>query len=265
MPDVPASVGAPSGGVQSGGVQSVGRVFDVLEALAAAGGESSISEMASACGLPVPTIHRLARTLVDRGYMRQLPNRRYVLGARLVPLGEAAGAMLGVWARPVLEQLVADLGESANVAVLDKDRAMYVEQVASRHSMRIFTEVGRRVHLHSTGVGKAVLSLLPDDQVRALLDRSGMPAQTSRTITGAEELITALHQIRRDGYAVDEGEQEDGVRCVAVPVHAANLRMAVSVSGPAARMTPELVTRAIPLLMRASSALALELGERSSA
>ena len=251
--------------VPGGGVQSVGRVLDVFEAVAAAGGESSISEIALACGLPVPTIHRLVRTVVDRGYMRQLPNRRYALGSRLVPLGEVASVMLGASGRPVLEALVAELGESANIAVLERDRVMYVGQVPSHHTMRMFTEVGRRVYAHCTGVGKAALSLLPDDQVRAFVQRAGMPAQTSHTITDPEELILALHGIRRAGFAIDEGEQEAGVRCVAVPVEAANFHMAVSVSGPDARMTPELVARAVPLLLEASRGLALELAERPSA
>jgi IclR family acetate operon transcriptional repressor len=251
--------------VPSSGVQSVGRILDVFEAVAAAGGESSISEIASACGLPVPTIHRLVRTVVDRGYMRQLPSRRYALGSRLVPLGEAASAMLGAWGRPVLEALVAELGESANLAVLDRDRVMYIEQVPSHHTMRMFTEVGRRVFAHCTGVGKAVLSLLPDEQVRAFVLRTGMPEQTPHTITDPDELIVALHGIRRDGFAIDEGEQEAGVRCVAVPVKAANFRMAVSVSGPDARMTPELIARAVPMLTEASHELAFELVERPSA
>ena len=249
----------------AGGVQSVGRVLDVFEAVAAAGGESSISEIALACGLPVPTIHRLVRTVVERGYMRQLPNRRYALGSRLVPLGEAAGAVLGASGRPVLEALVAELGESANLAVLERDRVTYIEQVESHHTMRMFTEVGRRVYAHCTGVGKAVLSLLPDDQVRALVLRTGMPAQTPRSITNPDELVLALHDIRRDGFAVDEGEQEAGVRCVAVPVQAAEFRMAVSVSGPDARMTPELVVRAVPLLTRASRELAAALAGRPPA
>ena len=249
----------------AGGVQSVGRVLDVFEAVAAAGGESSISEIAAACGLPVPTIHRLVRTVVDRGYMRQLPNRRYALGSRLVPLGETASVMLGASGRPVLEGLVAELGESANIAVLERDRVMYIGQVPSRHTMRMFTEVGRRVFAHCTGVGKAVLSLLPDEQVRVLVARAGMPAQTANTITDPDELIDALHAIRRDGYAIDEGEQEAGVRCVAVPVKGTDVRMAVSVSGPDSRMTPELVARAVPLLMAASRELALELSVRPSA
>jgi IclR family acetate operon transcriptional repressor len=250
---------------QPGGVQSVSRVLDVLEVVANAGGQMSLSEIAAASGVPLPTIHRLARTLVDRGYMRQLPNRQYALGPRLIPLGEVAGAMLGTWARPVLEELVTELGESANLAALDGDRAVYIGQVQSTHSMRMFTEVGRRVYLHCTGVGKALLSLLSDDEARSLVTRAGMPAQTLHTITDRDTLITALHRIRRDGYAVDEGEQEVGVRCVAVPVVSEHTRMAVSVSGPAVRMGSAVVDRAIPLLTKASQRLAAEFAERPSA
>jgi IclR family acetate operon transcriptional repressor len=255
----------PANTAPSGGVQSVSRVLDLLEVVAGAGGEMALSAIAATSGVPLPTVYRLARTLVDRGYMRQLPNRRYALGSRLIPLGEVAGAMLGTWARPCLERLVAELGESANLAALDGDRAVYVGQVPSTHSMRMFTEVGRRVRLHSTGVGKAILSLLPDDEVRALMSRAGMPAQTSHTLTDADDLVAALHRIRREGYAVDEQEQELGVRCVAVPIVGASSRMAVSISGPAGRMTAELVERAIPLLGEASRVLSAELAERPSA
>jgi len=250
---------------RSGGVQSVGRVLDLLEIVGAAGGEIGLSELAAKAGLPLPSIHRLVRTLVDRGYMRQLPNRRYALGARLVPLGQVAGTMLGAWAQPVLTDLVDALGESANLAVLDGDAVTYIGQVPSRHSMRMFTEVGRRVMAHCTGVGKALLSTLPDDAVRELLARTGMPAQTARTITDPEVLLVELARIRRDGHAVDEGEQEVGVRCVAMPVRGPLGTLAVSVSGPAPRMTADLVARAVPLLRGAGERLASELAERSTA
>src|SRR5215212_6984188 len=250
---------------KSGGVQSVGRVLDLLEIVGAAGGEIGLSELAAKSGLPLPSIHRLVRTMVDRGYMRQLPNRRYALGARLIPLGRVAGIMLGSWARPVLTTLVDALGESANLAVLDDDAVMYVGQVASRHSMRMFTEVGRRLHPHCTGVGKALLSQLPSDAVRELLTRTGMPAQTPRTITDPEDFIAELAQVRREGHAVDEGEQEVGVRCVAVPVRGALTPLGISVSGPAPRMTEELVERAVPLLRQTGERLASEITERSTA
>ncbi len=125
---------------------------------------------------------------------------------------------------------------------------MYIEQVQSHDAMRIFTEIGRWVFMHSTGVGKAVLSLLPEEHVRAFVHRTGLPAQTSHTITDPDDLVAALHDIRRSGFAIDDGEQEVGVRCVAVPVKAADVRMALSMSGPDARMSPEQAARAILML-----------------
>src|SRR3954449_8662048 len=180
---------------RSGGVQSVGRGIDLLELVAEAGGEIGLSEPAERSGLPLASIHRLLRTMVDRGYMRQLPNRRYALGARLIPLGQVAGIMLGSWARPVLTTLVDALGESANLAVLDDDAVMYVGQVASRHSMRMFTEVGRRVHAHCTGMGKVLLSQLPAATARELLVRGGMPGRTPLTVTDPDELMARLPEI----------------------------------------------------------------------
>ena len=170
-------------GEQSGGVQSVERAFELLEVLAEAGGELSLSEAAAACRLPLPTIHRLVRTLVARGYVRQLPSRRYALGPRLINLGESASGMLADWARPCLAELVEALGETANLSMIDGDRATYVAQVPSRHAMRMFTEVGRRVHLHTTGAGKALLAQLSEAEVAELVGRAGLSAQTERSIT----------------------------------------------------------------------------------
>jgi IclR family transcriptional regulator, acetate operon repressor len=251
---------------QSGGVQSVERAFELLEVLAEAGGELSLSEAAAACRLPLPTIHRLVRTLVARGYVRQLPSRRYALGPRLINLGESASGMLADWARPCLAELVEALGETANLSMIDGDRATYVAQVPSRHAMRMFTEVGRRVHLHSTGAGKALLAQLSDDEVAELVSRTGLSAQTERSITDLDTLTRELARIRRQGYAMDDGEQDIGVRCVAVPVLGAPSSFAISVSGPAARMNAELVARAIPLLRSAAADLAADLAaERPSA
>ena len=242
------------------GVQSVHRALDLVEIVAARGGHLGIGEIAAACDIPLPTIHRLLRTLVDRGYMRQLANRRYALGFRLVPLGAAAGSMVGADTERVLAGLVDSLGETANLAVLSGTHAEYVAQVPSRHAMRMFTEVGRQVELHCTGVGKALLSQLDDDRVRDVVQRVGLPAHTSRTHTSESALFADLAETRARGYAVDEQEQEDGVRCVAVAVAPGPLSwMAVSVSGPVTRMTDDVVTRAVPLLHRAGARLATDL------
>ncbi|MFF7983114.1 IclR family transcriptional regulator [Streptomyces sp. NPDC007901] len=231
-----------------GGVQSLERAFDLLERMADAGGEVGLSELSASSGLPLPTIHRLMRTLVACGYVRQQANRRYALGPRLIRLGESASRLLGTWARPYLARLVEETGETANMALLDGDEIVYVAQVPSKHSMRMFTEVGRRVLPHSTGVGKALLADVPDAEVRALLGRTGMPAATEKTITTPDGFLGALEEVRRLGYAVDDNEQEVGVRCLAVSVPDAPTAAAISISGPAGRVTEAATEKIVPVL-----------------
>jgi IclR family acetate operon transcriptional repressor len=249
---------------RTGGVQSLDRAFGLLEHMAAAGGDVALSELATQSGLPLPTIHRIIRTLVGSGYVRQLPSRRYALGPRLIGLGDAASRMLGSWAQPQLAGLVDAVGETANMAMLDGDAVVYVAQVPSRHSMRMFTEVGRRVPAHCTGVGKVLLAQLPDAEVLALVGRAGMVAQTPHTITAPDRLLRELETIRRQGHAVDDAEQELGVRCVAVAVTGGPSMTALSVSGPETRVTWDAVERITPLLHAAAAALAGELSGRAA-
>lgn len=237
-----------------GGVQSVHRALDALEALAAAGGTASLGDLAAACGLPAPTVHRLAGTLADRGYLRRLPDRRYSLGSRLVPLGAEAHALLGGRALPVLRGLAELTGESANLAVLTQGCAEYVAQAPGRHTMRTFTEVGNRVALHCTGVGKALLAAVPPAQASRLIGAAPLAALTAGTITDPAALHAEIALTRTRGYALDEGEMETGVRCVAVGLPG-TAPMAISVSGPAARMTDDLITAAVSALRTAADQL----------
>lgn len=241
------------------GVQSVERVFELLELVTDAGGDVTLSELATSTDLPLPTIHRLLRTLVSTGYARQLPNRRYALGPRLIRIGEGASRQFGALARPQLKGLVDALGESANMAVIDGDMVVYVAQVPSLHSMRMFTEVGRRAHLHDTGVGKAILSQLPDETVRGIVARAGMPTPTEHSIGTVDELLAELALIRERGYAVDDQEQEIGVRCFSMAVPNAPTLTAVSVSGPVSRVDAAFGERAVPMLRKAAEAIVAEL------
>ncbi len=254
LPDTPKSVG-----VRAGGVQSLERAFAILESMADAGGTASLSQLAADAEFPLPTIHRLVRTLVDLGYVRQEPSRQYALGPRLIRLGETSARMLGTWARPYLSDLMEGTGESANLAMLDGDQIVYVGQVQSRQSMRMFTEVGRRVSPHCTAVGKALLAVSDPDEVRSLLQRTGMEAHTDNTITDPDRFAQALARTRELGFAMDDGEQELGVRCVAVAVPDAPSRIALSVSGPASRMTEDRVALAVPLLQDAAKRLSDDL------
>ena len=246
----------------AGNVQSIARAFVLLESLAEAGGVCSLSDLAARSGLPLSSIHRLVRTLVDLGYVRQEPSRRYALAPRIIRLGEASANVIGIWAKPHLTRLAEDLGESANLAMLDGAEIVYVEQAQSTRSVRMFTEVGRRVPPHSTAVGKAIMADMSEAEVRSILARSGMPRSTSTTITDPDVFIARLAQVRELGYAVDEGEREEGVRCVAAAVPSDTSRLAISMSGPEGRMSDEVLERAVPLVKAACSGLAERLDGR---
>jgi IclR family acetate operon transcriptional repressor len=250
-----------SAGRPAGGVQSIARVFGLLETMADLGGIVTLSELAARSGLPGPTIHRLVRTLVDLGYVRQEPSRAYALAPRLVRLGEGASSLIGTWATPHLRGLVDAVGESANLALLDGDEVVYAAQVPGRHSMRMFTEVGRRAGMHCTAVGKAMLAAIPSDRAGEILRRSGLSARTPYTLTTIKAMQEELGRIRENGYAMDDEEQEIGVRCVAVAVALPGQRApaAISVSGPSTRMTEALVGAAVPTLLEAARALGDEL------
>jgi IclR family acetate operon transcriptional repressor len=256
-----ASADAARGGAapERGGVQSVDRTLRLLDALGDADAPRTLSELAAATGLAAPTAHRLVRSLVRFGYVRQEPSRRYTLGPRLVFLGERAATLLGGWAEPYLQELRDATGETTNLALLDGDEMVYVTQAAGRHQMRMFTEPGARVAPHATAVGKALLANLPDDDVRDLLSRTGMPARTAATLTDPAALLTHLAEVRRRGYAVDDEEQETGVRCLAVAIPAAPRAMAVSVSGPSGRITDAAIERFAPRLTRVATRMGVAL------
>jgi IclR family acetate operon transcriptional repressor len=238
------SPAAPPSAVVRGGVQSVDRALDLLEALASSGQPLGVSELAGLTSLPEGTAHRLLRALLDRGYVRQTPDRKYALGSSVLRLRDAGHRTLATAAGPALTRLMEISGETANLAVLEGDLAVYVAQVPSGRALRMFAEVGRQVHVHCTAVGKALVADLPAAQVRAMLVRAGMPARTPATITDPDELLAELERVRRQGFAVDDGEEETGVRCLAVQVHdGSRVVAAISVSGPAERLLPDDVPR----------------------
>jgi len=241
------------------GIQSIERAFELLEAMADAGGLVGLSDLAVRVNLPKPTVHRVVRTLVTLGYVRQEPSREYTLGPRLMRLGDGSSRLLGLWATPHLRRVVDALGESANLVILDGDHVVDVAQVPGRHAMRMVSEVGGRALPHCSAAGKAMLAKLPPDQAESIVRRSGMPRYTPTTITDPEMLSASLAQARREGFATDNEEQELGVRCVAVAVPGDPVRAAVSISGPLTRMTDDLIGRAVPILSQAAARLAQEL------
>jgi DNA-binding IclR family transcriptional regulator len=224
-------------------VQSVDRALDVLEAVAA-GGELGVSEVAARTGLVVSTAHRLLASLADRGYVRQSSTHgRYRLGLKVLELAsgeQAQTAALCAAARPHLERIQSVTRETTNLVILVGDRVVYVDQVAGRHSMRMFTELGSSALAHTTGSGKAMLAYMPAQTIAGMYPRAREPFErlTPRTHTTLASLTDELARVRRRGYALDDEEHEEGVSCVAAPVFdgAGTAFAAISISAPTSRI-----------------------------
>lgn len=249
-------------------VQSVDRALDLLETLATADGEVSITSVAARTGLHVSTVHRLLATLLRRGYVRQNPETsRYYAGAKLATLAEGRSRYgeLRLAARPILRAITEATRETTNLVVLDDVTAVYIDTVPSPQVVRLFTAVGNRVPLHATGAGKCLLGALPADKREPLIERLDLRAYTPHTIVDRAALRRALDEARARGFAIDDEEYDDGVRCIAVPVGGTNDTVAaLSVSAPASRFSRQRSLEILPLLRRSASELAASFRGRSN-
>jgi len=253
-----------------GGVQAIERALILLEQLAAVRSWIGISELSQSTGQPVGTVHRLLMTLMARGYViRDERTRRYTLGPACHLLSTRAQA-LPDWkslATPHLQQLAEISGETANLAILDGYHGIYTVQAQSMRLMRLFAEIGNQLPLHATGCGKILLAFQPEHVFAFVVEQIGLPAFTSTTITEAERLRLELAHIRSRGYAIDNEEQEDGVRCLAVPVFGTDeqVQAAISISGPSSRLQEQRMLQLVPQLKRISAAITATLASTQNA
>ncbi|MGC9529421.1 MAG: IclR family transcriptional regulator [Candidatus Bipolaricaulaceae bacterium] len=225
-------------------VRSLDKALYVLHLLAEVEDDIELGGLAARAGLPKSTLVRLLATLKGRSFVYQDPTtRRYRLGWGLIHLGKAAERQfdLGTVIRPFLEQLARETGETASLAVLDGDRAVYIEQVVSQNIIKGVPPTGSTLDLHCTAVGKMLLSSLSEGTCERLVRERGLPRRTANTIVNAARLRKELARVRQQGYAVDDEEAEPGGRCVAAPVHDAQglVVAAISITGPTSRLTVE--------------------------
>jgi DNA-binding IclR family transcriptional regulator len=189
---------------------------------------------------------------------------QYRLGTKLIELaGRALEAMsVARVAKPQLEDLVATTGETAHLMVFDANEGLYVEKVESPRSFRMPSQVGRRIPLHCTGVGKALLAYLPPEDVERVIAERGLPALSPNTITTPRALAKELATIRDRGYAVDAEEIELGLRCIAAPVfdHTGSVAASISIAGPSARVTPSREAELALRVMAAAAEISRQLG-----
>ena len=251
-------------------VQVLDRALAALAILAARSSDCSLAELCPALKLHKSTVHRLMMVLEQHRLVVKSPETgRYRLGLRLYELGSRAidGLDLRGRARPYLDRLQDEFGETVFFCILDEGQVFYVEKVESQRSVRTACTVGSRAPAYCTAVGKAMLAELPEAEVNKIVQRWGLKAITPNTITTASALKAELKAVRSRGYAIDDEEKEEGLRCIgaAVRSHSGKLAAAMSISGPAFRMTKERVPEIGRALMEATSSLSAELGYQAIA
>ncbi|MEO1664877.1 MAG: IclR family transcriptional regulator [Chloroflexota bacterium] len=224
-------------------VQTIERAFQIIELLGNADYHLGISEISQRSELPLATTHRLLSTLLQLGYVEQNPEtNKYTLGVRILQLrGAVIGQLnLGVEAMPIMKSLMNRVEETVHLAVLNEGEIVYIERVEGLHTQGMYTRIGKRGPAHCTALGKALLAHLPESVwFDDVVNRRGLKTFSSTTITNVEDLKRELEQTRERGYAIDNGETGEAVRCISAPIHdyTGQVVAAISISGPQNQVT----------------------------
>lgn len=245
--------------------QSVQRAIKILEYLAAADGPKDLTVISRNVQLNKSTVYRFLTTLeADRYVHQDAVTGRYSLGSKVTWLSAKfleKNEIRNV-AHAILEDLSQQTGETAHLAILDGDEVCYVDKINGAQAVLMASRVGLRMPIHCTALGKALLAYRPRSEWRRYVETNGLPARTARTITCPDQFYAELENVRRQGYAWDQLENEDGIRCVAAPVRDANgdVVAAISISGWIITMTEERLQELTPRVCAAAEAISARLG-----
>jgi IclR family acetate operon transcriptional repressor len=219
--------------------ESAGKALDLLFYLARTNGGVSLATLSRETGMNKATALRYLSVLESRG-VAERRGGGWSLGLALFELGSRVPirSIVVEKVRPFLERLARESGESSNLACLAGGSAVYLDRAEADRSLRMRSVPGDRLPLYCTGVGKAILSLLPEDRARAILGTSPLPKINDKTITDPEEVLKEAARAKEMGYGLDREEYETGLTCMAMPLRlpGSDFAGAISVSGPTARM-----------------------------
>ena len=242
---------------------TVGKALEVLDLVAEFGRPVRFAELQMRSDFPKATLYRLVQTLVSQGMLAQDPDvGTYNLGVRLVRLAHVAWnqASLAPLARPHLDRLARLAQETVHLAQLDHGQVLYVDKRSALEPVEMFSQAGKVGPAYCTGVGKAMLAFLPEDELGEVLSQQSFHRFTSSTLTTQEALRAELAEIRRRGHAYDREEHEPGIQCVAVPVRSVTGRVlgAVSITGPLSRTSLADLETVLPEIKSTAIAIAEE-------
>lgn len=225
-------------------IQVSERIFSVIECLAA-NRATGLQDLSSKLGLNKSTVHRILNSLICMDYVWQDPETlKYNLSFKICRLSTqilSHNSMIDV-ARPYLRQLADQSGETVHLVQVDGINAVYIDKVESAHNtVRLVSMIGKNIPLYCSGVGKAILAEMPDEKIQEIWEKSDIKKMTEYTVTDYHEFRHLIADARKNGYALDNEENEPGVRCIAVSLHSFNGKpaYAVSISAPKDRMSDE--------------------------
>ena len=207
----------------------------MLEFIASQPDGVSLTDICSQLQMPKSSAYTILMTFVNMGYVKKGPNSRFILGIRPFELGSrfVENNDFSLYSRDVLEELVAEVDETAHLAVLEGQDVVYLSKYDCSHVVRMPSSVGKRIPAHATALGKALLSGKSDEKVRKMY-RGGLKKLTASTIDDIDVLLQQLAEIRETGFAYEREESTLGVQCIAVPVreHMGGVYLGLSLSVP---------------------------------
>lgn len=246
-------------------VQSLDRALEILETLATEGRGLGVTEIGQRVSLHKSTVHRLLAALADWGYVEKNPeNGRYRLGMKIIDLGSIYlnNIELKTEALPYLHELREKSGHPVHLARLEDGQVVYIDKVDAINSIRMYSQIGRRVPVHCTALGKAMMAYMGIDEVERILENKGLTRVTERTIIERDRFLEELRLTRERGYAYDDEENEFGIRCVAAPIrdYRSKVIAAVSTSGPKEDFTYEKMDNLRGYVMDTAGKISARLG-----
>ena len=240
-------------------IKCTDRLFDIIEALSNHPRGISLAALSLEVDLHKSTVHRFLATLLSKGYVvKDGETTRYRLTMRMFEIGSRVlgGANILSIARPILENLADETDEAVHMVVRDGNEIVYIYKEESSNSMiRMSSKVGLRSPMDCTGLGKAIMAMLPENEAQNIWNQTEIIQHTEKTITNYQRMQLEMAHIRQCGYAMDNEEHERGVRCIAAPIFdfSRNPIAAISVSAPATRLDDSQIERIASLVMGAAA------------
>ena len=221
---------------KTGKIQSVDRALRILDIISDAEDGLTLAQIAQMIELPKSTVHGLVSTLRDHRYIKQSDeDGRYLMGMKLFEMGTKAARSWDIRdaAKPAMRWLSKEFGETVHLGCEDNGEVLYLDKIAADSLITIVSDIGARLPMHCSGIGKALLAHKSDSEINRYIFNKGLIPLTGRTITNKDAFLAELEKVKEQGFAIDDGEIMEGLRCVGAPIFDTDglVRYAISVSG----------------------------------